>query len=161
MDLSKHISNSLFKRIIVLFWGFWWFIAFLTDLLGGLEHLKLIDLSLNVDVNYPFLVKSLTPFSPPQWIPVCLFILLSFWMLISCLLFFWASVTSKTRWLRIANTAFVVSLSLWLALFIADQIIMNFELEANHMIQGGFQLLCFFALYLLPENELRIHESRA
>jgi hypothetical protein len=153
MTPIMHISNNLFKRILVIFWGFWWLIAFLTDFLGGLQHLKLIDLSLNIDTNYPFLVKSLMPFNPPHWLPAYLFIMLMIWALISSLLFFWASLASKARWLRLANIAFIVSLGLWLAFFLADQIIMNFDLEANHMVQGGFQLLCFFALYLLPEQE--------
>ena len=29
---------------------------------------------------------------------------------------------------------------------------MNFQLEQNHMVQGGFQLLTFLALHLLPDE---------
>ena len=143
------LSNHIFKRILVLFWGFWWLIAFLTDLLGGLKHLKLIHWDLNVDGNYPFLVKSLAQFHTPEWIPASLFVMIIVWLFVATFLFFRASFASREEFYAKANTAFVVSLCLWLAFFISDQIIMNFDLEANHMVQGSFGLLSFLALRLL------------
>ena len=31
--------------------------------------------------------------------------------------------------------------------------VMKFDLEENHMVQGGFELLTFSSLYLLPEDK--------
>ena len=62
---------------------------------------------------------------------------------------------ANSQWKSRVNTAYVISLILWLAFFIADQIIMNFDEEQNHMVQGGFQLLTFIAIYWLPNKELK------
>ncbi|MEP3278328.1 MAG: hypothetical protein ABJN26_00090 [Stappiaceae bacterium] len=51
------------------------------------------------------------------------------------------------------DSAFIISLGLWFAFFLADQIFLKFDLEQNHMVQGGFQLLCFFALYVLTDDD--------
>ncbi len=48
----------------------------------------------------------------------------------------------------------VVFWALWwtLAFFISDQVVMMFDLEENHMVQGGFQLLTFIAIAYLPDD---------
>ena len=48
----------------------------------------------------------------------------------------------------------VVFWALWwtLAFFISDQVVMMFDLEQNHMVQGGFQLLTFMAIHFLPDD---------
>jgi hypothetical protein len=145
----------MLKPIFVLFWAAWWFIAFFTDVAGGLSHLQLLHVSWSNDANYLFLVQSLQLFQVPTWIPVVCFIGIIAWSGLSCALFAWASfgfMCNNSHWMRRVDLAFIVSLTFWLAFFIMDQLILNFDLEQNHMVQGGFELLTYLAIKLLPEQ---------
>lgn len=148
------INNELFKKIIVVFWTIWWLIALWTDAVGALAHLKLLTANWAPDVNYPFLVNSLKMYGVSSWVPALLFSFILLWTFISAGLFCWTSLGLRYEqkiWMPRAELAFIVSLTYWLAFFIADQLVMKFDLEQNHMVQGGFQLLTFLSLYLLPE----------
>lgn len=145
-----------FKKIIIIFWALWWLIALWTDVVGGLAHIGWLTASWAPDTNYPFLAKSLAMYHAPPWLVAMLFIGIIVWSLISSGAFVWACLAlhqPKPIWLKRANKAFTISLCYWLAFFLADQLVMNFELEQNHMVQGGFQLLTLMALYLLPDTD--------
>lgn len=106
------------------------------------------------DTNYPFLVDSLKMYNVSSFLPALFFIGILAWSLLSTLSFCWASIgllKTPSIWMHRAKIAFIISLTYWLAFFLADQAVMKFDLEENHMVQGGFQLLTFLALYLLPE----------
>jgi len=156
------IDNVIFKKIIVLFWTLWWLIALWTDAVGSLAHIKMLNASWAPDTNYPYLVQSLKMYPLPSWAPAFLFILILLWSFISSVLFCWASmglISGRAIWMRRAQVAFIVSLTYWFAFFLADQLVLKFDLEQNHMVQGGFELLTFLALYLLPENKILPLES--
>lgn len=93
-------------------------------------------------------------YSPPVWLAPIFFLGIIFWSLVSTLAFIYASLQMFFHGLKPAmkyiELAFIISLSYWLAFFLADQLVMKFDLEENHMVQGGFQLLTFLALYCLP-----------
>lgn len=149
------MTISGFKRIIVLFWAIWWLLAFLTDVLGGLKQIGAIAAPWLRNSNYPDLVAALAPYAPPDWLAPVLFVGIIAWSLLTTILFAIATVTPmqpSDRWRWRVNNAYIVSLSFWLAFFLADQIVMNFAFEQNHMVQGGFQLLTFLAIHLLPED---------
>jgi len=149
--ISK-INNELFKKIIILFWTIWWLIALWTDIVGALAHVGLIHASWAPDTNYPFLASSLEMYHPPAWLIAFFFMGILLWSFLSTIAFCWASIglrQNKSVWLPRAQVAFIISLSYWLAFFLADQAIMNFDLEQNHMVQGGFQLLSYLAIYIL------------
>jgi hypothetical protein len=150
------INKKNFKKIIILFWMIWWLVALWTDIVGILAHSGLLVKSWAKDSNFPFLVESLKMYAVPNWLPLFLFAGILLWSMLSTATFAWASISlhlSSEVWLRRADIAFIISLSYWLAFFIADQIIMNFDLEENHMVQGGFQLLSYLALYILPSED--------
>lgn len=144
-----------FKKGLIIFWFLWWLIALWTDIAGGLAHLGYLNAPWAVDNNYPFLASSLSMYAVSEWIIVLLFIGIIVWSAISMSLYFWACLAlrqPKTIWLYRAQIAFMVSLFFWLAFFLADQVVMKYDLEENHMVQGGFQFLSFLALYILPEE---------
>lgn len=148
------INRILFKKIIVLFWTVWWLIALWTDLVGGLAHVGILTASWAIDSNYPHLIDSLIMYHVPSWVPSMLFVAIITWSFFSTATFCWASVglmEKKSVWMQRAEVAFIISLIFWLAFFLADQLVMKFDLEENHMVQGGFQLLSFLALYILPD----------
>ena len=149
------LSLAFFKRIIVIFWFVWWLLAFLTDFSNGLKELGAVTTVWLAGTNYPFLVQTLDAFGVPGWLPPTLFVGIIVWSFSSTILFAIAAITPlhpASRWRARVNNAFIVSLGLWLAFFLADQVVMKFDLEQNHMVQGGFQLLCFLAIHLLPDD---------
>jgi len=158
------ITNRSFKQIIVVFWALWWTIAFLTDVSGGLKHLQLINFSWALDLNYPALVKALEIYSEPLWLSTFFFVGIVCWSGLSAILFWIASFTNPSRhsaWLRRTQNAFIVSLCFWLVFFIADQAIMNFSLEENHMVQGGFELLCYLAAVVLTDHSHKLTNTKS
>lgn len=153
--MTLEINNTLFKKVMIVFWAVWWLIALWTDIVGGLSHLGYLHATWAPDANYPFLVQSLKMYNPPDWLAPVFFCCIIVGLFASSLSFVWASAAlgnSPDVWMRRAKIAFIISLSLWLAFFISDQMIMKFDLEENHMVQGGFQLLSFLALYILPAD---------
>ncbi len=147
------LCNLFLKRALILFWGIWWFIAFLTDVIGGLYHLQIITTSWFPNTNYLFLVESLQKYYAPAWLPAILYAGIILLSGISTALFISAVINfRKPSWLSHASTAFIFSICYWLIFFLADQLLMNFSLEENHMVQGGFELLCYLAICLLPHQ---------
>ena len=59
---------------------------------------------------------------------------------------------TKDKWYTNVNMAFIFSMVYWMLFFLADQIVMNYDLEQNHMVQGGFELLSYLAIHLLPDE---------
>ena len=152
------LSITTFKRVLVAFWAIWWLIAFLSDVAGGLKELGLITANWLPHTSYPTLVEGLASYSAPGWLAPFLFVGIICWSFLSAVLLTVAALTPIQpwpRWQRRVDSAFIVSLSLWLAFFLADQIIMKFGLEENHMVQGGFQLLCLLAIHLLSGDRYR------
>lgn len=154
--MTIQFNNVQLKKIIILFWTVWWLIALWTDVIGGCAHMGWVQASWAPDTNYPFLVQALKMYSVPNWLPPCFFIGIILWLAFSSSFFCWASLglkKEKSVWMQRAQHAFIISLTLWFVFFLADQIIMKFDLEENHMVQGGFELLSYLVLWILPDNE--------
>ncbi|GAB4223243.1 MAG: hypothetical protein Tsb005_17660 [Gammaproteobacteria bacterium] len=153
--MSNILNNLFFKKVIILFWTVWWLLALWTDVVGGLAHLGWLHRAWAPDTNFPFLLASLGIYDISATTAGLLFVGIILWSAICTLTFVRASLNlSKPYaiWLRYAEMAFIVSLLYWFAFFIADQLVMKYDLEQNHMVQGGFQLLSYLALYVLPNK---------
>lgn len=150
------INNVTFIKTIIIFWTFWWFIVLWTDVVGGFAHLGILKTSWAPDTNYPLLADSLKMYQVAYWVPPLFFLAIITWSFFSAAAFCWASIgllKPMQVWMPRVQVAFIISLTYWLAFFIADQIVMQFDLEENHMVQGGFQFMTYLALYLLPETK--------
>ena len=153
--MLQKFEPLLFHKILVWFWAAWWLIALWTDITGSLAHVGILQATWAPDTNYPFLVSSLKKFALPAWLPAVLFGGIIVWLAIATLAFCWAGVASgKSRHLWYIRTrfAYVISLSCWLVFFLADQLVMDFALEQNHIVQGGFELLCFWGFLLFTKK---------
>ncbi len=149
------LSIAAFKRLVVVFWALWWLTAFLTDLIGAMRQLGLVTAAWFAVTNYADLTHAVAPYDPPGWLPPFLYAGIIGWSFVSTVLLLIAAGTPREprwRWRRRVDTAFAVSLGLWAAFFLADQIVLKFGYEQNHMVQGGFQLLTWLALYALPDE---------
>ncbi len=154
------ISIRSFKKFIILFWLVWSTVAFLTDFLGGLKHTGVISYSWVPDLNYPYLASSLEIYNTPPFVVAVLFWGIVIWLFLNVIVFLRAAFTSmasRERWMRNVDAAFIISMGLWLAFFIADLIVMKFDLLQNHMVQGSFQLLTWFLIHFLPEESPKKH----
>lgn len=152
--MHLRLDNILFKKTIILFWTLWWIIILWTDSISGLAHLSLLKASWAPD-KYNFFADILKMYSVGNWVPLFLYIGILIWTSLIVLFFLWASVGligKNDIWLSRARIPFILSLLFWFSFLIADQIIMRYDIENIHMIQGGFQFLSYLALYLLPEK---------
>lgn len=157
----RYLNTDFLNKLLVHFWFLWWLIAFWTDMVGALAHVGVLHEPWAPDTNYPFLTSSLSMYGVPAFVVGMLFIGIILWSAINTIAFFIAALHIHRRpntWRASACSAYVLSLSFWLAFFLADQLVMKFDLEQNHMVQGGFEFLCLLALYLLPTTE--VHRQR-
>ena len=135
-----------FKRMLVGFWALWWLEAFFTDFLGALYEIGVFTEVWLPHSNYPALVNSLAQYDAPIWLPGAFFVGIITWSLVSAGAFIVAALTPVVpvqRWWSRVNSAFFISTGLWLAFFLSDQVVMMFDLEQNHMVQGGFSVVDF------------------
>lgn len=147
-----------FKKCIVLFWAFWWLIAFWTDLVGALAHIGLITKPWAPDTNYPHLVASLKMYPGATLLAPFFYAAIIFGCFISAFLFCRAVLASHKPldiYLKKVDLAFIFSLLFWFAFCLADQLVMKFDLEENHMVQAGFEFLSYLSLYLLPNHHTK------
>lgn len=150
--MNLRLDNALLKKSIVLFWTFWWIIILWTDGISALAHLGLLNASWAPD-KYNFFADTLKMYSVGSWVPAFLYIGIVLWVSIIVITFLWTSsglMKKQGVWLPRARIAFILSLLLWFALLIADQIIMRYDIENIHMIQAGFQFISYLTLYLFP-----------
>jgi len=155
MSVITSINNELLKKMIIVFWTLWWLIAFFTDFFGILAHFSLLKSTFAKDINYPSMVEALSIYPLPSWVAPLLFLLLLIGLFVISGMFLFACLSlhlHKQIWMQRARYAFVISLNFWFLFFIADQVLLKFDLEQNHMVQGGFEFLCFLALYILPND---------
>lgn len=148
MQNASYNTINNFKKLLVIFWGIWWLTALWTDVTGGLAYLGWLQAEWAPSKNYPFLVESLKMYNPHKWVPTLFFIGIIAWMIVIVASFIVATTAmflKMTYWHRVQQ-AFCFSMGLWLAFFLADQLVMNYELEANHMVQASFQFLSWLFL---------------
>ncbi len=146
------IDNCLFKKIIILFWALWWLIALWTDVVGAFAQLGWLHATWAPNDNVPYLVKCLQMYHAPLWFSSMLYVCILLFSTLSAAIFCWAACAlnqEKSIWMRRARIAFIITLTYWMLFFLADQVVMQFDLEQNHMVQGGFELLSYLALYIL------------
>lgn len=154
MNTGAHVKLG-FKKIIIIFWAVWWLIALWTDAIGLFAHFGWLNETWAPDANYPFLAESLKMYHATPTVILLCFSGILIWSLLSTLSFIWACCALNKpvkQWMMRADVAFIISLGFWFAFFLADQLVMKFDLEENHMVQGGFQLLTYLTLYLLPSD---------
>lgn len=160
MQNASYNTIHCFKKLLIIFWGVWWLSALWTDVVGGLAYLNWLHADWAPSKNYPFLVESLQMYHLNHLVPALFFLGIIAWMSLICALYIVAIALmwiKKPFW-QVTHLAFAVSLGLWMAFFVADQLIMNYDLEANHMIQAGFQLICW--IFLLASFSQQSQEAK-
>lgn len=141
----------LFKLGLVAFWAVWLFIAFVTNLIEGLKHIRLLPSRATwASHNYGAIKHALRGAHAPSWLAPFLFAGVLGWQGVTVGLFVWALVTSdgSIPW-HAVNMAFSAGLGLLAMFMLVDEISRDYELERGHALLFIAQLLSFIALYVL------------
>lgn len=152
MQNLSYNTIDRFKKLLIIFWGLWWLIALWTDIVGGLAYIGWLTADWAPAKNVLILADSLKMYHAPNWLSAGLFIGILVWLAIIAAIFTLAisQMIAGKAYQNTTHWAFAASMALWLAFSLADQLIMNYDLEANHMIQASFQFLCWLSLW--PNN---------
>jgi hypothetical protein len=149
-----HLDLYRLKLALLLFWAAWFAIVFLTNLFSGLKAAGVLRESWKfASTNHEAVVKAVSTYRAPPWVPRLLFAGVVFWQLTAAALYGWALVAS----IRLGaidtsavNLAFGTGLALWAAFMIADEITIKYAYEQPHELLFIAQLASLIALYLLP-----------
>jgi hypothetical protein len=146
--------SVLLKRALLFFWAAWLALVFLTNLLDGLKALGLLAESWPfASGNYRFMVETTARYHPPAWVNGLLFAGVVGWEAIAAVLFAWAALSFRGRGeQRGLYPAFLVSLMLWAAFLIAEEVCIAYTVEAVHFRLFTAELATLLVVELLPEN---------
>jgi len=142
------------KVVLVLFWGAWFAVVFLTNLFGAMKSFGMLPPSWKfASKNYDAVVKATSIYRPASWVPRILFVGVVLWQLIAAALYLWAFAVSVAAHAIVAgpvNAAFGTGIALWAAFMLADEITIKYGYEQSHELLFMAQLVTLLAIYLLP-----------
>jgi len=157
------MPSIFLKRCLLLFWAVWMTVAFVTNVLDGGKALGLLAENWSfASGNYRFLVEATARYGTPSWINGLLFLGVICWEGAAALLFWlaWQRYRcNRVEKQRLLYAAFTVSLTLWSAFAIADELFIAYAVEGTHLRLFSAQLATLLAIELLPESTLP-HDSQ-
>jgi hypothetical protein len=143
------------KRCLLLFWAVWLTVVFTTNVLDGCKALGLLGQNWAfASGNYRFLQDTTARYGTPAWLNEMLFVGVIGWEGVAALLFWLAWLrfrgSEERPWLL--YTAFTVSLTLWSAFLIADELFIAYAVAGTHLRLFTAQLITLLAIEILPDN---------
>lgn len=152
----NHRSSFLLKRCLLLFWAIWLSVVFATNAMDGAKALGWLRQNWAfASGNYRFLADTTARYDIPAWLNGLLFLGVICWEGTAAVLFWLA-------WLRFPEsregrgplmyTAFLISLTLWSAFAIADEVFIAYTVEGTHLRLFTAQLATLLAIAFLPES---------
>jgi hypothetical protein len=152
--------SILLKRSLLLFWAVWLTIVFATNVLDGCKTLDLLGENWAfASGNYRFLVETTARYGAPAWLDGLLFLGVICWEGAAALLFWLDWLRFRGRGeesRRLLYAAFTVSLALWSAFLVADELFIAYTVEGTHLRLFTAQLATLLAIELLPEDTPRV-----
>jgi hypothetical protein len=150
------VTGLMLKQGILLFWALWLSIAWLANACDGLKACHLLGPGWTfTSGNYALMVETTEKYHTPLWLNAILFLGVILWEGGSALLF-WAAFSAFHGMHQSGGQAlypaFLVSLALWAAFIIADEVFLAYETEATHLRVFVAQIISLLALALLPEG---------
>jgi hypothetical protein len=146
--------SLILKRGLLFFWSVWLTVVFATNVLDGCKALDLLSDNWNfASGNYRFLAVTTARYGTPGWLNGLLFLGVIAWEGTAALLFWlaWLRFRSHEGSRRLLYAAFTVSLTLWSAFAIADELFIAYKVEDTHWRLFTAQLATLLAIELLPE----------
>ncbi|MBY0527613.1 MAG: hypothetical protein K2R98_29720 [Gemmataceae bacterium] len=152
---STNFNVRLLKRLLLAFWAVWLTLVSATNFCDLAKVLELLPrdwpfASGNVDQ----VVAATARYGAPAQLNVALFMAVLIWETTAALAFYRAAWTYGGREnLMHVHRAFGVSLMLWAAFMFADEVCMQYPIEASHMRIFTSQMVTLLVIHLIPEDE--------
>ena len=144
------------KRGLVLFWSLWLTVVFSTNACDGLKELGALDEQWRfASGNFRFLVDTTARYDAPAWLNGVLFLGVILWEGSAAVLFWlawWQTRRQPPATSRLLHAAFFVSIMLWGAFMLADELLMAYKVESTHLALFTGQLVTLLAIVLLPDT---------
>jgi hypothetical protein len=148
MALDRLASWRTLKSVVLLFWAAWFTIVVLTNVFDILKASGGVPARWTfASGNWELMVKVTGVHGMPVAVVALLFLGVMAWEALAAILF-WRAWAAGGRG---GVAAFTVSLALWAAFSLADEIFVAYTLGPVHLRLFGLQLLSLLALRLLPE----------
>ena len=153
----------LIKKGLLLLWAVWFCLAGLSNIADGLKAVSLLpDAWPFASANYALIAELSVRYHAPQWFVATLFASVIAWELYAAWLF-WRAFIHCAAFGCIGSTsmdrAIAVSLTLWGAFVIADELLIAYAIEQAHRQLLGLELITVLFLELVPEQKSGLHEG--
>ena len=152
-----HFSLGTLKRGLLFFWAAWLTIVLLTNVFDLLKQVGVLGQSWTfASGNYGFMAATTAVHALPDALVMLLFVGVVLWEALAAGLLwqaFAAFRAGRATTLARVDTAFAVSLALWAAFMLADEIFLAFDVEATHMRIFAAQIVTLLAIHLLPNGD--------
>jgi hypothetical protein len=152
----------LLKRLLLFFWAVWLSVVFLSNLADAAKGLDLLGESWTFASGNGKLIQETTSrYRIPVAVSAVLFTAVIFWEGIAAVLFWRAgwSFQGRNASGKPVYLAFTISLLLWGAFLVADEVFIAYRLGSTHLLLFVAHLATLLAIDLLPEaygwSELR------
>lgn len=150
------LDGTALKRGLLAFWAIWLSVVFAANVFDALKALGMVPAGWSfASGNWGFLVQTTAIHSTPGWLNAILYFGVIVWEGIGAALF-WRAFGSAARGVavdpRAAHPAFTVSLALWAAFMVVDELFIAYVVEAAHMRIFIAQLASLLVLHLVPDR---------
>jgi hypothetical protein len=150
------LTGLMLKQGILLFWALWLTVAWLANTCDGLKACHVLGKGWKfASGNYALMVEATQKYHTPLWLNATLFFGVILWQGGAALLF-WSAFSAFQGLYRpgdhLLYPAFLVSLALWAAFIIIDEIFLAYETEDTHLRVFTAQAISLLVLVLLPEG---------
>jgi hypothetical protein len=133
------------KLALIFFWALWFSIVFLTNVFSAMKAAGRLPPSWRfASKNYEMVVKAVSIYGPPPWLPRLLFLGVITWQLGAGTLF-WYALADMT----VANAAFCAGILLFAAFMIADELTLKYAMEQPHELLFIAQVASLLVVHLL------------
>jgi hypothetical protein len=141
-------------RGMLFFWAAWFGIVTLTNVLDALVSLGVLAPSVRfVSGNWSWINRVMDPLAVPRWLQAFLFLGAISWEALGACLYWRALARYRGRPLRQEREVFwacVVSLALWGAFQVLDEVFLAYQTENVHRSIFVSQIATILLLQLLP-----------
>jgi hypothetical protein len=141
------------KLGLLFFWAVWFAIVTVTNVTGALKASGMLGPSWRfASNNYPMVVKAVSIYDAPPWLPRLLFMGEVARQALAAILFWYALASSGAAGiinLDAVNLACSAGILLWCAFMIADEITIKYAMEQPHELLFIAQLASLLVMHLI------------
>lgn len=141
------------KLALLFFWAAWFSIVTFTNITSALKASGVLGPSWRfASKNYPMVVKAVSIYDAPPWLPRLLFMGVVAWQGLAAILFWYALFSSAGLGfvnVDAVNLACGTGILLWCAFMIADEITIKYAMEQPHELLLVAQLGTLLVMHLV------------